>query len=334
METIKVNLPEKIKDCVSLLRALRENPELWADLSEEERIELEKAAGLLSRPSRDELRLRTRSIKKIRHQKRNKQERSARAATGIRSAREAAIFEAPAALPGADAGALIENFELQSPRNCYVCKAEYTKLHFFYDAMCQSCAEFNYKKRFQTADLSGQVALITGSRLKIGYQAALMMLRAGATVIATTRFPVDSALRYAREKDFEEWKDRLHIYGLDLRHTPNVEIFCRDIQERYVRLDFLVNNAAQTVKRPPGFYAHLMANEKLGLADLPGQTRKLLEDSEDCKKRRASFSVSHLQKEEALFPEGKLDADLQQIDLRRVNSWRRSGHPVRIYRRY
>ena len=91
--------------------------------------------------------------------------------------------------------------------------------------MCDKCGDLNYQKRFQTADLTGQVALITGSRLKIGYQATLMMLRAGATVIATTRFPADSAIRFAKEADYELWKDRLHIHGLDLRHTPSVELF-------------------------------------------------------------------------------------------------------------
>ncbi|MBI3313928.1 MAG: SDR family oxidoreductase [Candidatus Omnitrophica bacterium] len=348
---------EKIKECVSLLNALIDHPELWVDLSEEERIELKKAAGRLSRPDRQEIRLRDRSIKKVRRQKLVKHERKMRARTGIRSARDTAVFEAPAELPGVDAGALIENFELKFPRNCYVCHAEHTKLHFFYDTMCQKCGEFNYKKRFQTADLSGQIALITGSRLKIGYQSTLMMLRAGATVIATTRFPIDSAMRYAREKDFEEWKDRLHIYGLDLRHTPSVEIFCHYMQQRYSRLDILINNAAQTVRRPPGFYAHLMANEKLAFLDLPRDTQRLLKDYEECKNELISYSASNLQKEEALavswigrapgiglrasaslsqipyaydhalkaaevFPEGKLDLDLQQVDLRKTNSWR------------
>ena len=52
------------------------------------------------------------------------------------------------------------------------------------------------------------------------------MLRAGATVIATTRFPVDSALRFAKEEDFDQvGGDRLKIHGLDLRHSPSVEIF-------------------------------------------------------------------------------------------------------------
>ena len=143
----------------------------------------------------------------------------------------------------------------------YAIRSYYAQLHHFYDTMCPSCADLNYKKRFQTADLTGQVAVITGSRLKIGYQATVMMLRAGATVIATTRFPIDSAKRFAKESDFNVWGHRLHIYGLDLRHTPSIEIFCSHVEQTYKRLDILINNAAQTVRRPPGFYAHMMEDE-------------------------------------------------------------------------
>ena len=87
--------------------------------------------------------------------------------------------------------------------------------------------DFNFAKRTESADLRGRVALLTGGRVKIGYQAGLKLLRAGAQLIVTTRFPRDSALRYAREADFAEWADRLEIFGLDLRHTPSVEAFCR-----------------------------------------------------------------------------------------------------------
>ena len=73
------------------------------------------------------------------------------------------------------------------------------------------------------------MALLTGGRVKIGYQAGIKLLRSGATLIVTTRFPRDSAARYAREPDFSEWSDRLEIYGLDLRHTPSVEGFCREL---------------------------------------------------------------------------------------------------------
>lgn len=348
---------EQVNKSIAFLNSLSDDPEAWLSLSKEEQIALMKAAGRISRPIRDELRKRDYSRTQQRRQKIVKKERQIRAATGIRQAREEVVFKAPMKLIGVDTGALIQDFELKSPRNCYVCHKEYTKLHFFYDSMCQECAQFNYQKRFQSADLTGQVALITGSRLKIGYQATLMMLRAGARVIATTRFPVDSALRYSREIDFGQWKDRLHIYGLDLRHTPSVEIFCDFIQSRYDRLDILINNAAQTVRRPSGFYTHLMVNEELGLNDLPKEAQVLLKNYDQCKKDLLLYSSSNLQSKEVMaigwtgkapgiglrasaalsqipyaydhalkaaevFPKGKLDADLQQVDLRKTNSWR------------
>ncbi len=199
--------------------------------------------------------------------------------------------------------------------------------------------------------------MITGSRLKIGYHATLMLLRAGATVIATTRFPVDSAERYAKEEDFVNWKERLHIHGLDLRHTPSVEIFARYIEQSYDRLDILINNAAQTVRRPPGFYAHLIENDSKPLHRLSEGVQLLLSNHEACKRQltalcqngpeqdaslpvtwngqgpgiglRASAKLSQIPYNfdnsiaaAELFPKGKLDVDLQQVDLRKTNSWR------------
>src|SRR5256885_14550611 len=108
--------------------------------------------------------------------------------------------------------------------------------------MCLPCAEFNYRKRTELADLRGRVALLTGGRVKIGYQAGLKLLRCGAHLIVTTRFPRDSAARYAREPDFAEWGDRLEIFGLDLRHTPSVEAFCRELHAPRDRLGFLIHN--------------------------------------------------------------------------------------------
>jgi NAD(P)-dependent dehydrogenase (short-subunit alcohol dehydrogenase family) len=258
-----------------------------------------------------------------------------------------------------------------------VCKAEFIQLHQFYDAMCPKCAEFNYQKRFQTASLAGQVALITGSRLKIGYQATLMMLRAGARVIATTRFPKDSALRFSRETDFSHWGHRLQIFGLDLRHTPSVELFTDYFKATYQRLDILINNAAQTVRRPPGFYAHLMENEtreiielpidaqsvlgqyqrcisqlESGQSDIAGANRLMPKNSERGKpekitldrkntgaaswngtapgiglRKSAQLSQIPYSYDQSLdvpgaFPAEKFDADLQQVDLRKTNSWR------------
>lgn len=347
---------KEIEACIKVLQGLADSSVELAHLSVEQRIALFKAAGLISRPYKDEIRKRKKDRLRLKHQRIVEHERKVRASTGIRSARQISVFTAPKRILH-DATVSGKGLELVRPRNCYICKVEYTKVHFFYDALCPSCAELNYEKRFQKAPMNGQVALITGSRLKIGYQSSLMMLRAGAHVIATTRFPVDSAFRYSRENDFDVWKDRLHIYGLDLRHTPSVELFCTYVEQKYHRLDILINNAAQTVRRPPGFYAHLMANELMPFTDLPKSVQSLMRPFEECKRHLALAEVKRTPTPgvpavgwgskttgmgiassaqlsqipyvhddqllvESVFPKGKLDADLQQVDLRETNSWR------------
>jgi NAD(P)-dependent dehydrogenase (short-subunit alcohol dehydrogenase family) len=170
------------------------------------------------------------------------------------------------------------------------------------------------------ADLRGRVALVTGGRVKIGYQAGLKLLRSGAELIVTTRFPRDSAARYAREADFGEWAHRLEIVGLDLRHTPSVEAFCRGLLATRSRLDFIVNNACQTVRRPPAFYAHMMAGETAALGGLPARVRMLVTHTATAS--QVALLSEDLATQSDWFPEGRLDQDLQQVDLRGRNSWR------------
>lgn len=345
--------PKDIDLCIQLLSRLAADASLATSIDHQKLVALLEAAGRFSRPNKDVIRARNNAFHAERRRNKQLQDRQARARTGIREARIPTVFEAPKQIVG-DATPSDSHRErfLNSPRNCYVCTKEFTRLHFFYDLMCPECAEFNYKKRFQTAPLHGQVAILTGSRLKIGYQTGLMLLRAGARLIATTRFPIDAALRYSREADFEEWKDRLEIHGLDLRHTPSVELFSNYLARHLSRLDILINNAAQTVRRPPGFYAHLMQNETSPLSTFPRQVQKLLESSEDCKRQlsggapqtaalvgwqsqtpgigiRASALLSQIPYQydntpntSEFFPTEQYDADLQQVDLRHTNSWR------------
>lgn len=346
----------EIEKCISILESLNTDTNQIFEIPKEKRKALIMAAGLLSRPSREEFSRRKKEAKKAERRKIKERDKHARNNTGIRSARDASIFVAPKmiSLTGRDSESGVK---LAKARECYVCKDMFDTLHHFYDTMCPSCGDFNYAKRFQTADLTGQVALITGSRLKIGYQITVMMLRAGATVIATTRFPVDSALRFSKEEDFSKWGHRLKIHGLDLRHIPSVEIFCNFIEQQYDRLDVLINNAAQTVRRPAGFYKHLIPNEEKSWSELPSFAQGLLSDHEACiqelrelstgvkagqknypvswhgktlgiglsdsaRLSQIPYSIDNSLTAEEVFPEGKLDADLQQIDLRKTNSWR------------
>ena len=347
---------DQIDQCISILATLIKDTDQIFEIPKDKRIELLTLAGRLSRPQREEFINRKKKAKKAAKRKAAERDKHARNKTGIRSAREASVFVAPKMIALTGEGAQAEKVTV-APRNCYVCKEFFTELHHFYDTMCTSCGDFNYAKRFQTADMTNQVALVTGSRLKIGYHITLMMLRAGATVIATTRFPVDSALRYSKEEDFKVWGHRLKIHGLDLRHIPSVELFCNYIEQQYDRLDVLINNAAQTVRRPAGFYQHLLPNEELSQTELPERAKSLLTDHNAClqalgavsvgakdqdknipvswhgkqigigltasaKLSQIEYTVDHALKSEEVFPTGKLDADLQQVDLRKTNSWR------------
>jgi NAD(P)-dependent dehydrogenase (short-subunit alcohol dehydrogenase family) len=207
--------------------------------------------------------------------------------------------------------------------------------------MCEPCADLNWRKRNQTADLRGRVAIVTGARVKIGYQAAIALLRAGARVVVTTRFPRDAAARYAAEPDFEAFRERLEIHGLDLRHTPSVEAFARHVSATLGRLDFVVHNACQTVRRPPAFYAHLVDRETAPASALPAGERgdapsatgigspepAVIVRHEALGATPALLSQLRLAPGDdatvgALFPAGRLDQDLQQVDLRDRNSWR------------
>ena len=164
-------------------------------------------------------------------------------------------------------------------------------------------------------------------------------------------FPGTLPRVFTTEEDSSDWTARLQIHGIDLRHTPSVEAFADHLCETLPRLDFILNNACQTVRRPPGFYGHLMADERKLMDALPDVARPLLESYEALRRKQdvpaaddrslpaqVGSSLAGIQRAaelsqvpialedrnggEELFPSGQLDGDLQQVDLRAINSWR------------
>ena len=247
----------------------------------------------------------------------------------------------------------VRSEELDRPRKCYICKQSFGHLHHFYDSLCPGCAQVNWDKRNQTADLQGRTALVTGGRIKIGFQIALKLLRAGANVVVTSRFPRDTAKRYQRESDFADWHDRLKIYSADFRFLPAVAEMAQQIQSNH-DLNILINNAAQTVRRPPEYYEHLLTSELQLENQLPATALKMIESAAKVAPAVATTSQSDIttvlttnkgpivpnaplhiaplmsqlrlvesdgRHGQELFPTGQLDYDGQQIDKRPVNSW-------------
>jgi NAD(P)-dependent dehydrogenase (short-subunit alcohol dehydrogenase family) len=225
---------------------------------------------------------------------------------------------------------------------CYACKRRFEQVHHFYDSLCPACASLNFAKRHQTADLSGRTALVTGGRIRAGYQITLKLLRSGAEVVATTRFPKDAARRFAAEPDAAEWSGRLQLVGLDLRAVPAVERFAAALSARLPQLDIFVSNAAQTVRRPPGYYRGLVAAEREPLAALPALSRGMLARETDFAALvhasaadpnwHAELALLPLAPEDdagdAEFPPGALAPDGEPLDLRAENSWGLSQEEV------
>jgi NAD(P)-dependent dehydrogenase (short-subunit alcohol dehydrogenase family) len=324
---------ERLTTAIEILEEIVADRALLGALTVDERTRLLRAAGDVYEPDLVQRRRWGKAVR--RNEKAAKAEKieTVLANTGIRALREKPVFVTPNVTPPEDFEPA-DFAEVIEPQHCYVCKQLYVAVHPFYDQLCPTCGDFNFRKRAETADLRGRVALLTGGRVKIGYQAGIKLLRAGAELIVTTRFPRDAAARYAAEPDFEEWGDRLEIYGLDLRHTPSVEGFCHHLDVTRERLDFIVNNACQTVRRPPDFYRHMLERETASAERMPEHERRLLGGYEGLRRTAmlASGNAAELSQlalvaddlvaRDDLFPEGRLDQDLQQVDLRERNSWR------------
>jgi NAD(P)-dependent dehydrogenase (short-subunit alcohol dehydrogenase family) len=123
-----------------------------------------------------------------------------------------------------------------------------------------------------------------------------------------------------------------------------VEAFTQYITSVYPHLDIIVNNAAQTIRRPPAYYRHLIELESQPIAQLESQLQSLIINLESSCDRHpnalnpvtnlaliqqhdlvASLSqIPMLPEDEVdpvLFPIDKYDRDGNQIDLRSINSW-------------
>ncbi len=338
----------RLREAIELLEAVVRDRGLLGALSLEERHRLVAAAGDVFNPDVVQRRQWGKALRRREKATKQQHDETVLAETGIRVLRERPVFTTPNVFaPEEFEQRELDNSERREVidlQHCYVCKQRYVDIHPFYDQLCLSCGDFNYRKRTETAELSGRVALLTGGRVKIGYQAGIKLLRAGAALIVTTRFPRDAAARYAQEADFDVWGDRLEIFGLDLRHTPSVEEFCRHLNATRDRLDFIINNACQTVRRPPDFYRHMLELEQASSETMPAHVRRLLGEYEGLRRsdmlpsgarpepmvgvtRSAELSQVPLLPDDLvgqgdLFPEGRLDQDLQQVDLRERNSWR------------
>lgn len=175
---------------------------------------------------------------------------------------------------------------------CYICRYKFSirDAHELYPSLCRQCGMFNVGcsglSLPDKLSLAGKFALVTGGRIHLGYATALRLLRCGANVIVSSRYPADAAARYANEADYSIWNSRLKVVGADFRAAKDafrlVQIVkqllcdwnCEKESKTPQYLDILINNAAQTLTDPIKAEIKAIAKEEQ-LQDLP-ETRFLL----------------------------------------------------------
>jgi 3-oxoacyl-ACP reductase-like protein len=146
-----------------------------------------------------------------------------------------------------------------SKRKCYVCHFLLVSSHGRYSSLYKPCGEFNLASCAlslpQNLHLEGKTALVTGGRLDLGYHTALRLLRCGAKVIVSTRYPRDAKVRYLAEHVSRTSGEQLKIIGADFRAASDVFHLVEVVREcsRHWdeqgegKLDILVSNTAQTL---------------------------------------------------------------------------------------
>lgn len=205
-------------------------------------------------------------------------------------------------------------------RRCYVCKQPYRDVHHFYHLLCPDCARLNFAKRNQSVDMTGRIALVTGGRIKIGFQTALKLLRCGARVSVTTRFPKDAAARYAQEADFSTWQDRLTIFPADFRDVPGFLRLIEMLRVRLPALDILINNAAQSVRNSADYLHRLQRIESA--AALPANLSHLIGVMKEAVSGGAVSAAGGASSDVSLLTNtGQLDRHGELIDQRESHSW-------------
>ncbi|NDV95742.1 SDR family oxidoreductase [Dysgonomonas sp. 521] len=214
--------------------------------------------------------------------------------------------------------------QLNSLDNCYACNQPFDRMHFFYSRLCPECAEYNYRQRFEPIDLTNRNVILTGGRVKIGYATALKVLRAGGNLILTSRFPALALEQLSNEPDYTQWKDRLIVYGLDLRNLRAVEDFIEFVKSEFKYLDILINNAAQTIKYTDSYYTPLINNEALAFKKLENGS-KLLPNKTSVTQETKLLELKDMP---IVFDKNRFG---QPVDNREKNSWNSKLDEISMY---
>ncbi|MBS1595565.1 MAG: SDR family NAD(P)-dependent oxidoreductase [Bacteroidetes bacterium] len=169
--------------------------------------------------------------------------------------------------------------------------------------------------------MSGYTALVTGGRIKIGFETSLKLLRSGCKAIVTSRFPKDTYRRYSQMPDFMDWHSNLVVYAVDFAKLNELAAFISYLMDSLTSLEIIINNAAQTIQKPREYYKHLAEIESAALGDKNAFLGSSSYFQNDNHRPQTSLDLAALRSIDLAFPPNIYDEFDQQVDNRKVNSW-------------
>lgn len=234
-----------------------------------------------------------------------------------------------------------EQKKIRKYKTCYICRFreqlnENDNSLIFEEYKCEKCNDINLIKRNIRANLTGKIAIVTGGRVKIGYETVIRLLECNCCVIATSRFLADMLKRYKSHPNYNSFSHLLILYALDLRYQKDIDEFYNFVKERFTKIDILIHNAAQTIRRPREFYQHLIHDEMLQFKQIENVTEitnlNNLNNSNNSNSTELILRddiSNHLTKvfgplttdDQNNFPIDQFDNNGEQIDLRKTNTW-------------
>lgn len=186
--------------------------------------------------------------------------------------------------------ALLSDSAVSDPnatRKCYICRRKFRRREsqYLYRTLCRPCGYFNLDASELSLppklDLFGKTALVTGGRVNLGFHTAVRLLRCGANVIVSSRYPRDAARRLSSASDSAMWLSRLQVVGADFRTAADafqLVTAVKDLLEKWAMspLHVLINNAAQTLTDPVKAELKAIAQEGQLQDDLDPAAKGLL----------------------------------------------------------
>ena len=307
---------------------------LLAGLTVEERTRLLSAAGDVFNPDLVQRRQWGKTMRRQQKRTKLKRDETVLAETGIRVLREKPVFTTPNVFPP-------DEFEQQDvdepefrevvePQHCYVCKRLYRDIHPFYDQLCPECARLQLRQADRDRRparagraphrRAGQDRLPGGDQAPARRRAprrddALPARRGGAVRAGGRLRGVGRPARGLRARPAAHAERRGVLPPPELRRTTG-------------STSSSTTPARPCAVRPSSTGTCSKASDAAGEAR-PRECRKRCSGGYRrvlARRRRAARTAgcrpSSPTTASDLFPEGRLDQDLQQVDLRDRNSWR------------